>query len=216
MKTINKMKRQLSEWEKIIANEATDTGLIFDKYKYTHTHTHTVNHFICVRLFATLWTVATRLLCPWDSPGKNTGVGCHAVLQGTFSTRRYDPCLLGLRHWQVDSLPLAPPGSANHVGSPWRPQGGSGVGQACTVICLPKDVTPGPKDLFEFICLPGPLGILFPTSVTGGWGVRLSRTLGPLVTAFLCPPLRPAGWVTSIRGTEVCGWGQKLPMDLAL
>ena len=24
----------------------------------------------------------TRLLCPWDSPGKNTGVGCHAILQG--------------------------------------------------------------------------------------------------------------------------------------
>ena len=26
---------------------------------------------------ATPWTVAPRLLCPWDSPGKNTGVGCH-------------------------------------------------------------------------------------------------------------------------------------------
>ena len=26
----------------------------------------------------------TRLLCPWDSPGKNTGVGCHALLQGIF------------------------------------------------------------------------------------------------------------------------------------
>ena len=23
-----------------------------------------------------------RLLCPWDSPGKNTGVGCHSLLQG--------------------------------------------------------------------------------------------------------------------------------------
>ena len=23
----------------------------------------------------------TRLLCPWDSPGKNTGVGCHCLLQ---------------------------------------------------------------------------------------------------------------------------------------
>ena len=26
----------------------------------------------------------TRLLCPWDSPGKNTGVGCHFFLQGIF------------------------------------------------------------------------------------------------------------------------------------
>ena len=28
-----------------------------------------------------------RLLCPWDSPGKNTGVGCHALLQGIFLTQ---------------------------------------------------------------------------------------------------------------------------------
>ena len=26
-------------------------------------------------------------LCPWDSPGKNTGVGCHALLQGIFTTQ---------------------------------------------------------------------------------------------------------------------------------
>ena len=29
-----------------------------------------------VQLFVTPWTVACRLLCPWNSPGKNTGVGC--------------------------------------------------------------------------------------------------------------------------------------------
>ena len=35
-----------------------------------------------VRLFATPWTVTcTRLLCPWDFLGKNTGVGCHFLLQ---------------------------------------------------------------------------------------------------------------------------------------
>ena len=28
-----------------------------------------------------------RLLCPWDSPGKDAGVGCHALLQGIFSTQ---------------------------------------------------------------------------------------------------------------------------------
>ena len=27
------------------------------------------------------------LLHPWDSPGKNTGVGCHALLQGIFQTQ---------------------------------------------------------------------------------------------------------------------------------
>ena len=28
-----------------------------------------------------------RLLCPWNFPGKDTGVGCHALLQGIFSTQ---------------------------------------------------------------------------------------------------------------------------------
>ena len=39
----------------------------------------------------------TRLLCPWDSPGKNTGVGCHALLQGIFPTQGSNPGLLHCR-----------------------------------------------------------------------------------------------------------------------
>ena len=54
-------------------------------------------------------TDPTRLLCPWDSPGKKTGVGCHALLQGILPTQESNPCLLCLPHWQVASLPLAPP-----------------------------------------------------------------------------------------------------------
>ena len=38
-----------------------------------------------------------RLLCPWDSPGKNTGVGCHALLQGIFQTQGLNPDLLSCR-----------------------------------------------------------------------------------------------------------------------
>ena len=34
------------------------------------------------------------LLCPWDSPGRNTGVGCHVLLQGTFPTQGSNYCLL--------------------------------------------------------------------------------------------------------------------------
>ena len=41
-----------------------------------------------------------------DPPGKNTGEGCHALLQGIFPIQR----LLRLQHWQTGSLPLAPPG----------------------------------------------------------------------------------------------------------
>ena len=63
----------------------------------------------CVWLFATPWTVPARLLCPWDSPGKNTGVGCHGRLQGIFPTQGSNACFL---HWQADSLPLSHLGSS--------------------------------------------------------------------------------------------------------
>ena len=61
------------------------------------------------RLSATYGLEPTRLPCPWDSPGKNTGVGCHALLQGILSIQGLNPCLL---HWQADSLPRA------HLGRP--------------------------------------------------------------------------------------------------
>ena len=37
-----------------------------------------------VQLFVTPWTSSARPLCPWNFPGKNPGVGCHFLLQGTF------------------------------------------------------------------------------------------------------------------------------------
>ena len=52
----------------------------------------------------------TRLLCPWDAPGKNTGVVCHALLQEIFPTQGLNPCLLHLLHWQAGSLPAEPLG----------------------------------------------------------------------------------------------------------
>ena len=55
------------------------------------------------QLFATPWTVVTRLLCSRDSPGKNTGVGCCALLQGIFPTQGWNQSLLCLLHWQVGS-----------------------------------------------------------------------------------------------------------------
>ena len=67
-----------------------------------------------VQFFATLWTVAhqTPLFMGFFS-GKNTGVGCHLLLQVIFLTQESNPCFLHLLHWQADSLPL------HHLGSPW-------------------------------------------------------------------------------------------------
>ena len=48
----------------------------------------------------------SRILCPWDFPGKNIRVDC--PLQGIFLTQALYPCVM---HWQMDSLPLS------HLGS---------------------------------------------------------------------------------------------------
>ena len=51
----------------------------------------------------------TKLLCPWGFRGKNTEVGCHFFLPGTFTMQGSDFCLL---RWQIASLLLS------HQGSP--------------------------------------------------------------------------------------------------
>ena len=53
------------------------------------------------RLFVTLWTVDRQAplsmgFFPWDSSGKNTGVGCHFLLQGIFLAQESSPCILHL------------------------------------------------------------------------------------------------------------------------
>ena len=62
-----------------------------------------------VRLFVTPWTVAYQLLHPWNFPGKNTGVGCHFLLQGIFPTQGSN---LGLLHCRQTVYYLS------HLGSP--------------------------------------------------------------------------------------------------
>ena len=48
-----------------------------------------------------------------DSPGKNTRLGCHVLLQRIFPTQGLNPYLLCLLPWQEGSLPLAPPGKCS-------------------------------------------------------------------------------------------------------
>ena len=47
-------------------------------------------HFRCFYFFV----ASTRLLCPWNAPGKNIGVGCHFLLQGNILTQGSNPGLL--------------------------------------------------------------------------------------------------------------------------
>ena len=55
----------------------------------------------------------TRLICPWNVPGKNTIVGCHFLLQGIFQNQGANLHFLCLLHWQVDFFLLL-----SHLGSP--------------------------------------------------------------------------------------------------
>ena len=81
------------------------------------------------------------LLCPWDFPGKNTGVGYHFLLQGIFLTQGLNQHLL---HWQVDSLPL------NHVGSPYPYLAVCLVTQLCPNLCNPMNCSPPGSSAMRF------------------------------------------------------------------
>ena len=59
-----------------------------------------------------------RLLCPWNFPGKNTGVSCHFLLQGIILTQGTNLSLL-LGHLDTDSLPLSQQESPKSK-STWR------------------------------------------------------------------------------------------------
>ena len=80
--------------------------------------THTQVRLNCMLPIGTLCSVTqlcptlciNRLLCPWDFSGKNIGMGCHFLCQRIFPTQGSNSHLLCFLHWQVGSLPLAPPG----------------------------------------------------------------------------------------------------------
>ena len=65
-----------------------------------------------VWLFVTPWTVTSQTpLCPLDSPGRNSEVGCHALLQGIFPTQNLlDPPALAGGFFTTE--PLGSPGEA--------------------------------------------------------------------------------------------------------
>ena len=65
-----------------------------------------VKSLIRVQLFANPWTVDCKAPPSWDFPGKNTGVGCHFLLQGIFPTQGSNP---GRPHCK-QTLPSEPQG----------------------------------------------------------------------------------------------------------
>ena len=76
---------------------------------------------------------------PGDSPGKNAGVGCHALLLGIFLMQGSNLHLLYLLHWQAGSLPVVPPGKQQIWDGWWWESWGKWV---VAVMCLMVQMGP--------------------------------------------------------------------------
>ena len=84
-------------------------SILFLRYNWHWTLVSSIWHndfiFLCMlSCFSHVWLLWPHGLCPWDSPGKNTRVGCHFLLQGIFLIQGSN---LSLLCWQADSLQLS-------------------------------------------------------------------------------------------------------------
>ena len=95
----HEMKRRLLLGRKAMTNLLLLLLLLLSRFSY-------------VRLCATPETAAPRLPCPWDSPGKNTGVGCHFLLQCMKVKSESEVAQLCLT--PSDPMNCSPPGSSVH------------------------------------------------------------------------------------------------------
>ena len=81
-------------WSLLISALTYSWGFYSHDLITSQRHACMLSHFSCVRLFVTPWTIVSKLLLPWDSPGRNTGVGCHSLLLGIFLTGGSNLCSL--------------------------------------------------------------------------------------------------------------------------
>ena len=85
-----------------LSEDKTDTYFSIILFVYIHTHINVchVNIHVRAKSFQSCPTLQpygqqpTRLLCPWDSPGKNIGVACPVLLQDIFPTQGQNSRLL--------------------------------------------------------------------------------------------------------------------------
>ena len=106
---------QQRKWD----NQTQPKGPLVDKWLNTFLNVHISNGFLgvcvlsrfsCFWLFATLWTVAFQAPLSMGFSRQEHWSGLPCLVQGIFMTQGSNLHLLCLLHWQVGSLPLAPPG----------------------------------------------------------------------------------------------------------
>ena len=114
------------------------------KSKHSDIYTLLCISVSCLVVSDSLWPI--RLLCPWNSPGKNTGVDCHFLLQGIFPTQGLN---LGLPHCKETLYQLS------HQGRPlitWEMEIKTGASQVAQVV---KNTPASPGNLREVDSIPG-------------------------------------------------------------
>ena len=93
------------------------------------------------------------IVCPWESSGQNTGVGCHALLQGIFRTQGLNPGLpnpgIGPRSpaWHADSYCLSHQGKPKNTGV----GGGGLVAKSCPTLCNSMNCSPPGSSVHEIL-----------------------------------------------------------------
>ena len=124
----------------------------------------------------------TRLPCPWDSPGKNTGVGCHFLLQVMKVKSESE----GAQSCPTlhDPMDCSLPGSSAH-----------GIFEARVLEWVAIAFSPNNVRSLLFSLSPS-LGLF--TYFSGGWtglhgfelAIRVRKTLSyPVLWVELCPPI---------------------------
>ena len=110
---------------------------------------NTTKYLCCAKLLQSCLTLLKPVNCSppgspvhGDSPGKNTEVGCHALLQGIFPGQGSNLRLSHLLHWQAVSLPLAPPVKPNKIS----------IFRTCTTIS--PHIIMKPKNISPILCNP--------------------------------------------------------------
>ena len=71
-------------------------------------HVCELSHSVVSDSLRTSGLQPAKLFCPWNSPGKNTGVGCHFLLQGHLLHPRIETTSSVSPALQADSLPAKP------------------------------------------------------------------------------------------------------------
>ena len=136
-----------------------------------------------------------RLLCPWNSPGKNTGDGCHSLLQEIFLTQGLNPHLL---YGQMDSLSLS------HLGSPRVIAAAAKSFQSCPILCDPIDGSPPGSPVPGILQARTVSGLPFPSPVHENES-EVTQSCPTLSDSVDCsPPGSSIHGIFQARGLE---WG---------